>query len=173
MTISPTVRPRRRVSRARRLDELLRRLDVSLLAIAHFYSEKTVSSYMDEELALEPYRSLFRALRVVRDTSPPVSIRDVQRALGISHPATSRLIDRCAAEGFLDRKEAVFDRRHATLTLTTAGARATEDVEAARRAVISKLVADWAEADIERLDNMLERLGGEIDQLKRDQSRSV
>jgi len=145
----------------------MERLDAALLAIAHFYSSaRAFTAHMNARALSEVKRALFRALRIIRDTPAPVSISDVQQALGLSHPATSRLIERCVVEGFVDRSESKVDRRHMVLTLTREGLKAAREVEQARREVVAALVAEWPEGDVDALVRDLEKLGAEFERLR-------
>jgi DNA-binding MarR family transcriptional regulator len=142
-------------------------LDAALLAVAYFYFNcRVFGAYMTAIGLSEAQRSLFRALRVVRDFAPPVSIRTVQHALALSHPAASRLIDRCVEEGFLARVESPADRRHAILTLTKPGGQATREVEEARQGVVEDLVAAWPADAVSSLIANLERLGLDLARLR-------
>jgi len=148
---------------ARRADAaLVERLDAALLTVAHFFSGQTVGDYLAKDGVTDAQRSLFRALRVVRDTPPPVSISTVQHALALSHPAASRLIERCVQEGFVDRVASLADRRHAIVTLTPAGLRAAREVERGRREVIAAVVAAWPPENLSALTAELERLGVDL-----------
>ena len=149
---------------------LVGRLDTALLGVAYFYSHanQVFGEYMISRGIPENYRTLFRALRAVRDTPPPVSIRKVQLELGLSHSATSRLIDRCVADGLVDRADSVFDRRHATLGLTPAGRHAVSEVETARQEVVAALVAGWPLDELDALTTELERLGVDFARLRKN-----
>jgi len=142
------------------------RLDAALLAIAHFFESREVHALVQASGAPEN-RSLFRALRAVRDLPAPVSISDVQAVVALSHPATCRLIDRCVAEGLVDRRQSASDRRHARLTLTEAGRNSAHAMEVARRTVVASLFEDWAAKDVDALLDQLERLGPDLARVRR------
>jgi DNA-binding MarR family transcriptional regulator len=145
---------------------LVESLDAALLAVSHFYSGPTFGRYMARYGLTEAQTSLFRAIRFVRDAPPPVSIKEVQAVVSLSHPATSRLINRCVAAGFIDRVESKVDRRHATLTITPTGRQAARKVEEARREVVGALVAEWPQAALDDLLSSLQRLGPEFRRLR-------
>jgi MarR family transcriptional regulator, negative regulator of the multidrug operon emrRAB len=63
---------------------------------------------------------------------PGLSIEQLRRALGLSHPGAVRLIDRLAAEGVIERR-AARDRRAVALQLTPAGMRRVRKIIADRR----------------------------------------
>jgi DNA-binding MarR family transcriptional regulator len=63
---------------------------------------------------------------------PGLSIEQLRRALGLSHPGAVRLIDRLAAEGVIERR-AARDRRAVALELTPAGVRCVRKIIADRR----------------------------------------
>jgi len=142
------------------------RLDAALLAINHFYGSREVRSHI-ERSGVEPrHRNLFAALRAIRDLPQPVSIKAVQGEIGLSHPATCRVIDRCVAAGLVDRRPADHDRRHMALDLTEAGEAVIRSVETARQDVIASLVAGWNAGERSRLLALLEQLEPELAALR-------
>jgi DNA-binding MarR family transcriptional regulator len=144
----------------------IERLDAALLAIAHFFESREVHALVQASGAPEN-RSLFRALRAVRDLPAPVSISDVQREVALSHPATCRLIDRCVAEGLIDRRQSASDRRHARLTLTEAGLDSARAMEQARQTVVAALFENWPSQDKSDLLTLLQRLGLDLARVRR------
>jgi len=151
----------------------LERIDAGLLAVAHFFASREVRELVQGAGLPAETRALFPALRAVRDLAPPVSTKDVQQEIGLSHPATCRVIDRCVAQGFVARAVSTIDRRHTVLALTPAGQEAAGQVEAARRAVVARLVEEWSDADRVALMRCLQRLEPELARVRGGESRSA
>ena len=88
---------------------------------------------------------------------PGESVEALRRVLGISQPATVRVLDRLAGDGLLERRPGA-DRRTLALHLTAAGDRAATALLAERtqslRALLDTLSADEQDA----LTPLLERL---------------
>lgn len=142
------------------------RIDAALLGIAHFFTSREVHALVQSAGVPPAYRALFPALRAVRDLAAPVSTKDVQGALGLSHPATCRVIDRCVAQGLVDRQVSAVDRRHTVLQLTPAGRAAAQAVEGARQDVVAMLVDGWSAPDRAALLEWLERLEPELGRIR-------
>ncbi|MEL6431156.1 MAG: MarR family transcriptional regulator [Planctomycetota bacterium] len=84
---------------------------------------------------------------------PGESIEEVSRALGRSHSATVRLVDRLVHERLVRRRRSATDRRTATLHLTAAGRRRHERLIERRRSAIGALASELsprAASDLER-----------------------
>jgi DNA-binding MarR family transcriptional regulator len=88
---------------------------------------------------------------------PGESVEGLRRVLGISQPATVRVVDRLAGDGLLERR-AGRDRRTLALHLTTAGEEAASAVLADRADSLGSMVAALDPADREALVPLLERL---------------
>lgn len=88
---------------------------------------------------------------------PGDSLEGVRGALGISQPATVRLVDRLVAEGLLERRPGV-DRRTRALHLTTAGEAAAAGALERRAATLRALVDRLEPGEREALELLLERL---------------
>ncbi len=84
-------------------------------------------------------------------------IEALRRVLGLSHPATVRLVDRLVARGWVDRTPGV-DRRSVALRLTDAGARRAVALLRARGEAMGEVLEALAPEDADRLAPLLERL---------------
>lgn len=88
---------------------------------------------------------------------PNQTIDFLARVLGISHPATVRLVDRLEADGLVERRGGR-DRRSRALVLTRAGRRAAVDVLVARRDALAELLAPLTAGERRQLEALLEKL---------------
>jgi MarR family transcriptional regulator, negative regulator of the multidrug operon emrRAB len=88
---------------------------------------------------------------------PGESVEALHRVLGISQPATVRLVDRFVAEGLLERRAGA-DRRTLALHLTAAGEAAAADVLVRRSESLRSLLDGLAPAERTTLGRLLERL---------------
>lgn len=86
-----------------------------------------------------------------------LTIEALRSCLGISQPATVRLVDALVA-GKLARRGPGPDRRSVSITLTAAGHEEASKILAARAAVLAPLLDDTDERDQAALDRVLERL---------------
>jgi len=91
------------------------------------------------------------------DREPGGTVERLRHHVGLSQPATVRLVDRLQADGLVARA-AGRDGRSIGLELTPAGRRAVAAVRAARAAALEELLAGLDPGERETLGAMLERL---------------
>lgn len=97
------------------------------------------------------------AALVALDSHPDVSIAHLSRALGRSHPATTRLVDGMMRAGLVTRAVGK-DPRAVALRLTDAGKAAAAETRQARAACLDGLVVVLSDEDVAKLEPVLERL---------------
>jgi MarR family transcriptional regulator, negative regulator of the multidrug operon emrRAB len=88
---------------------------------------------------------------------PGLSIEQLRRALGLSHPGAVRLIDRLAAEGAVERR-ASRDKRAVALHVTASGARRVRTILAARRRALAAALAPLSPRERSVLDRLLAKM---------------
>ncbi len=108
----------------------------------------------------------FRVLVMVY-TRGPLNLAAVAADLDVNPSNASRTCDKLIKAGLLDRAVSEHDRRHITLTLTTAGRRLVEKVTARRRTAIEKVLrampAAQRDALAESLSNFANSAGEPVD----------
>jgi DNA-binding MarR family transcriptional regulator len=97
----------------------------------------------------------FRALGYVW-RHPACSLTAVAEHLGLSLPATSRLVEALVAPGFVLRETSTSDRRFVTLRLSAQGARIHAE---ARAAALKSLTARLESLDSAQRDGIAQALG--------------
>jgi DNA-binding MarR family transcriptional regulator len=88
---------------------------------------------------------------------PGESVEGLRRVLGISQPATVRVIDRLAADGLVERRQGR-DRRTLALHLTAAGEEEAGGVLERRAGSLEDIVAALDERERAALEPLLERV---------------
>jgi len=88
---------------------------------------------------------------------PGGSLGDLAAVVGLSQPATVRMVDRFVERGLL-RREAGRDRRTVALVLTAAGSRAADGVLAARAEALAPLLRQLSGSERETLEILLGRV---------------
>ncbi len=88
---------------------------------------------------------------------PGESVEGLRRVLGISQPATVRVVDRLAAEGLLERRRGG-DRRTLALHLSSAGQSAADALLSRRSQRLRGLLDALTPAEQAALEPLLERL---------------
>ncbi len=105
--------------------------------------------------------SALRVLRAVEEcqrTSGGASVRDVAEFMAVEHSTASRTVATVVAAGLLTKTSARDDQRRCALVLTDVGRKALSTVTDRRRDLLAETIADWPEADVETLANLLARL---------------
>lgn len=88
---------------------------------------------------------------------PGEPVEALRQALGISQPATVRVVDRLVADGMLERRPGA-DRRTLALHLTAAGVAAAHALLARRTASLHELLDVLSQDERATLEPLLERL---------------
>ena len=97
------------------------------------------------------------AALVALRSHPGRTVSHLSRALGRSYSATVRLVDGLERDGLV-RRDPGGDARSVALALTLSGARAAAAVRRTRAAILDGLVASLSDAEVRRLEPLLERL---------------
>ena len=103
--------------------------------------------------------------------APGMSIEQLSRATGLSHPGAVRLVDRLVRGGLLDRGRSAIDGRAVALALTPAGEDLSRRILSSRRGVLSRALAGLGPADREAFGRIAETMlramiGGEDDAME-------
>jgi DNA-binding MarR family transcriptional regulator len=88
---------------------------------------------------------------------PGGSVGDLAGVVGLSQPATVRLVDRLVEQGLLRRKTGP-DRRTVALVLTVSGSRAADAVLVARAEALAPVLADLTPRERAALERVLGRV---------------
>lgn len=94
-------------------------------------------------------------------TRPGISIESLRRIVGISQPATVRLVDRLAAAGLVERTPGP-DHRTTALMPTEEGRRRAQAALAQRHEVLGSLLGGLDDEDLRTLRDLLERMLAEL-----------
>jgi DNA-binding MarR family transcriptional regulator len=102
-----------------------------------------------------------RALAAAEEAGP-CSLGALADALMVSTSSASRLVDRLATSGVLDRRPSEVSRREIVLEVTPKGRRLLRRHEASRRAVFAEVVARMNPAEVRALLRGLEAVGAHL-----------
>lgn len=89
---------------------------------------------------------------------PNMNISQLSRALGLSHAATVRLVDRLENEGFLIRLQAENDARYVALKLSTNGEDLAQGILASRQNTLKNALASLSPSEQEILAHLAEKM---------------
>lgn len=88
-----------------------------------------------------------------------VTMSDLSRMLLVSNGNVTAVVDRLAAEGLVARSTPAHDRRSVQVMLTEAGLRRFERLAADHERAVDRAFAALSEADLDRLSEILKRIG--------------
>ena len=88
------------------------------------------------------------------------SIDALRRAVGLTHSAAVRLVDRLVELGLVERRGIATDRRVAAVHLTPAGRRTVRRIRGARAAVLDEWLGRLSRTDQVALGRILDRAAG-------------
>ncbi len=158
MTTSPPAAARTTVPAADRHDLGLDRLDELLVELRRVLLQPGYRRALLGDLAGSVGLATVRLLRTVQHAGEPPSIGAVAEVLAIDTTTASRLVDRAAEGGLLERRACADDRRRARLHLSPAGEELLAAVTARRRAVLAAAVDGWDPDDLVLLEGLVDRL---------------
>ena len=101
------------------------------------------------------YGGTVPAALVTLEAYPGRSAEDLRAALGLSQPGVVRLVDRLAAEGWLERRR---EGRALALVLTAAGRRVARRLLAERGGALDRLLEPLGAGEREQLEGLLGKL---------------
>lgn len=96
------------------------------------------------------------------DGAHVVRIADVAARLSVAPSTASRLVDRAARAGFVNREADPANPRQAALSLTAAGTALLETSFQFRMDYLSRLLDGWNQRDVHRLAILLGRFADEV-----------
>ena len=118
------------------------------------------SPQRDDVLLREAGVALDRALfpLLVRlGMSGPLSVAGLADQVGRDHTTLSRQLAKLESLGLIVREGGDNDRRVRTARLAPSGDQIVQAITAARRRLLSRVLADWSEADLASLANLNRR----------------
>ena len=93
---------------------------------------------------------------------------ELAEALRVDASTATRAVDRLEADGLVARRPAPDDRRAVLVQLTPVGVERHQALAERRRGVVERIVADFDEADLTRLAELLERMIASVDRVVRE-----
>ncbi len=92
----------------------------------------------------------------------PMKMKDIAKALDITLPAATGLIDRLYITGFVKRVFEPADRRIVRIVLTEKGKRAVKEVKEKRKAVIKEVFSSLTESERQQYLKILKKVVGNL-----------
>ena len=121
-------------------------LGAALIDLASFFSSPQRDDALLREAGVDLDRALFPIL-VRLGRCGPLSVAALAAQVGRDHTTLSRQLSKLDGLGLISRRQAGADRRVRTAALTAAGETVVQAITAARQRLLSKVLADWSEAD--------------------------
>lgn len=97
--------------------------------------------------------------------SGPCRLGDLADASMVTSSTISRQVSGLVAAGYIQKEFDDLDRRACQLSLTERGEAALRDTRAKRREIVRTLLSTWADEDITKFADLLDRLNNGLDNL--------
>ena len=90
--------------------------------------------------------------------APGLTIDQLSRTLGLSHPGAVRLVDRLVQKGLVVRNRSTSDGRAVALSLSASGEELSQSILASRQSALSRAVAALSAVEQKTLGDLVEKL---------------
>lgn len=135
-----------------------------ILALFHVLMRHVAESHAPEFLGVDVTMSQAKALYLL-SVRPSATMSSIASELGVGASAASGLIDRLAAQGYVERREDPGDRRHQLVTITDKGTAALDSMHEMRAQVTLRLLQGFAVDELEAFRTSLIALDREVQHL--------
>jgi DNA-binding MarR family transcriptional regulator len=151
-----------KVQNTRDIDELA----AALIDLMGFFASPQRDDVLLAEAGVSLDRALFPLLvRLGRHGA--LSVAGLAAQVGRDHTTISRQLAKLERLGLIARQGAGADRRVRPAALTGSGEAIVQAITAARRRLLSKVLADWNDADLARLASLNQRFAGALSGVRR------
>lgn len=133
-------------------------LDDRLVSLRRVLQRPGYRRRLLQGLSVDLELGVLRLLRVVQRADGSPSIGEVAEVLTVDPSTASRVVDRAASAGYLERHPCESDRRRTRLSLSSVGTQLLDEVTARRRDLLAEVIDDWQDGDLEILVGMIDRL---------------
>lgn len=137
------------------------RLAAAVLDLHSLLNSPQRDTLLLDEAGVQIDRALF-ALLVLLEVWPSACVGEVAERVGRDHTTVSRQLAKLASLGLIEREGAPTDRRRRPARLTSEGRRMVAAITAARRRLLSRALAGWAENDIALLADLNRRFADSL-----------
>jgi len=118
----------------------------------------TLSDVIHNETQIKAPKNISAAGLTLVGHIPGISIHELSKGLGMSHPGTVRLVDRMVADGLVTRERSQTDGRAVALSLTPAGKEREQMILSSRRIALGKVMSVLTSDEHEALAQISEKL---------------
>lgn len=144
-------------------DETLGGIHAGISTIAHAASQARLHELVLERARVRLDRAGAHLLTKLQASgTEALRVTDLAERLGVDTPTVTRKLQQLERLGYVRRMDDPTDRRAHRMTLTAAGRRIVERLQAARIAWLGELLGDWSRDDVERFALLLSRFADEL-----------
>jgi DNA-binding MarR family transcriptional regulator len=141
--------------------EILRGLHAALIDLVDEINRPRRDDRLIEEAGIPLDRALFPLLaRVWR--YGPIGVVELADRTGRDHTTISRQMTRLEELGLIERRASAQDKRVREAMVSAKGRETVAALNAARERLANRILADWEEADLDRLRHLLRRFADDL-----------
>jgi len=135
----------------------VRRLREALLDVVGLVNRPQPDAELIERAGVDLDRALFPLLARV-ERRGPLGINELADLCGRDHTTVSRQVTKLVSLGLVARRVNAGDARIKEVVITPEGSAMTRALDGARHELMSALLADWEEREIDELARLLRKL---------------
>ncbi len=143
------------------MTQSLQRIEAAMERLTRIGQSRRSSARRAEAAGVSLSGTAQQVLRAVLDHAP-VRISDLARATHMSDAAVSRQVTQLEASGLVAREACPDDGRVARVRPTPSGRRAGRRLRTAADEIFQAHLSSWRARDLERLADLMERLGDDL-----------
>lgn len=145
-----------------RISSRVRALHMALISVVSVLNRPEVDERLVRDAGIALDRALFPLL-VVIERLGPIGVVDLAGRAGRDYTTVSRQVTKLETLGLVQRQASETDARVRAAAVTPKGKAMTDALDAARERMARKLFAEWSEADVDTLVNLLQRFAADIE----------
>ena len=147
-------------------EEMILRIGQVMTRMRLMTGRRMISRLAIQNVAPDLELSHLDVLDAVRraEAAGEVTVGSVAEIMRIDPSRASRIVAEMVTRGVLRRKASQADARRIVVVMTALGQRLLAEVQAQKRALISDIVDDWSEADLELFSRLFDQFIGGFEQ---------
>lgn len=125
------------------IDQLIKSSDEMFLLMMRFTKKQLLEESINDTSITPPQLGVLFHL----DNCGPVTMKDLSELMGLTHGATTGLVDRVLKQGLITRERLESDRRVVEVSITAAGKALLERIVARRHQILSHILQELSLED--------------------------
>ncbi len=143
------------------IDEEVQVIHAALADLVGIMNSPQRDAGMIREAGISLDRALFPLLLTI-DRKGPIGVTELADLVGRDYTTVSRQVPKLEELGLIERQASTADRRVREAVITEEGREMAGTVDATRKQVVSRMLADWNKRDLQALGKLMRRLADDV-----------